>query len=194
MSISVKEMLNALNAQQNKDNHFTNITKEDLTMKAATTTATTPKNPSRPATFSKSQWDKATYTAYMGLVAIVERRSSIAAFLKANAALFLGCGVPADEEHVLSLVIAMAKDTTVDHEKVRKVNPIGSLRQFFNGAWAAKDALSISYKAPTAPKEPQPRKPKAKKSTEDTVKEYFGKMSPEEKAAFVAKLLGDIAA
>lgn len=184
MSNLVNNILNILNAQQNKDNHFTNISKEDLNMKATENKPTT-----RPATFSKSQWDKATYTAYMGLIAIVERRATIATFLKDNAGLFMGCGVPADEAHVLSLVIAMAKDTTVDHEKVRKVNPIGSLRQFFNTQWAVKDALKVSYKAPTQPKEPQPRTPKAKKSPEETVVSLFSKMNDAEKAALVAKLL-----
>lgn len=182
--MSIKEVLNTLNAQQNKDNHFTNISKEDLNMKT-----TENKPATRPATFSESQWKRATYTAYMDLVAIVERRMTIAQYLKAHAGLFMGCGVPADEQHMLSLVIAMAKDTTVDHEKVRKVVSVASLRQFFNGAWQAKDAMKVVYKAPSKPQEPQPRTPKAKKSTEETVVSLFSKMTEAEKAALVAKLL-----
>ena len=157
--------------------------KEDTTM------TTTKKPATRPEGYTKSAWEKATYTAYMGLIAIVERRATIAQYLKANADLFKGCGMPADEAHVLSLCIAMAKDTTVDHEKVRKVNPIGSLRQFFNGAWAAKDAMAVSYKAPAAPKEAKPKAPKAKKTTEQTIKDAFAKMDAGQKAALIAQLL-----
>ena len=124
---------------------------------STTTTTNATKPATRPDSFTKSQWDKATYTAYMSLISLAQGKVSVAQFLKDNLDLFTRSGVPADEAHVLSLVIAMAKDTTMSGEKVRKVNPIGSLRQFFNRTWAEKDALEVRYKTPTAPKESKPR-------------------------------------
>ena len=160
----------------------------------STTTTNVTKSTTRPASFTKSQWDKATYTAYMGLISVVKGSKSVSVFLADNADLFTRSGVPTDEAHVLSLVIAMAKDTTVEGEKVRKVNPISSLRQFFNRTWVEKDALDVRFKAPAAPKESKPRTAKPKKSAEETVKAYFGAMSAEEKAKFIASLMGEIAA
>lgn len=177
--MSIENIMKAITTTTNANTN--NEQKEETTM--------TKKSTTRPEGYTKSAWEKATYTAYMGLIAIVERRATIAQYLKANAALFTGCGMPADESHVLSLVISMAKDATVDHEKVRKVNSIGSLRQFFNGAWVAKDALAVSYKAPAVPKEPKPRQPKAKKTPEETMKSLFSKMTPEQQAAMIAQLL-----
>lgn len=163
-----------------------------------TTNTTTTKKATRPEGLSLNQWNRATYAAYMGLLSLVERKTTIARYLKDNAALFLACGIPADEGHVLSLCIAMAKDATVDHQKVRKVLSIGSLRSFFNRTWAEKDALPISYKAPTAPKESKPRTAKAKapRTTEeqmDAATKWFSKMTADEQGKFLAKLLGEAA-
>lgn len=163
------------------------------------TTTTTTKKATRPEGLSLNQWNRATYAAYMGLLSLVERKITIARYLKDNAALFLACGIPADEGHVLSLAIAMAKDATVDHQKVRKVLSIGSLRSFFNRTWAEKDALPISYKAPAKPADPKAKKapkakaPRTKDEQMDAATRWFSKMSTDEQNAFLAKLLGEAA-
>lgn len=167
----------------------------------STTTNTTTKKATRPEGLSLNQWNRSTYAAYMGLLSLVERKTTIARYLKDNGALFLACGIPADEGHVLSLCIAMAKDATVDHQKVRKVLSIGSLRSFFNRTWAEKDALPISYKAPTKPadpkakakKAPKAKAPRTKEEQMDAATRWFSKMSTDEQNAFLAKLLGDVA-
>lgn len=160
----------------------------------STTTTNVTKSTTRPATFTKSQWDRATYNAYLSLISLIKGSKSVSEYIADNADLFTRSGVPADEVHVLSLLVSMAKDTTVDGDKVRKVNPISSLRQFFNRTWVEKDALEVYYKAPAAPKEAKPRAAKPKKTAEQTVKEYFGAMTPEQKAQFIASLMGEIAA
>lgn len=159
-----------------------------------TNTTTSTKAPTRPACYKKTAWEKVTFSAYLDLINIVQRSLSITEFLTNHKALFVNCGIPCDESHLLSLVIAMAKDTTKDGEKVRKINPIGSLRQFFNRTWAEKDALEVVYIAPSDPNAKKPSKKSPKKSKEEVAKEYFGSMTKEEKAAFIAKLMGEVAA
>lgn len=159
-----------------------------------TTATTTTKASTRPACYTKTAWEKATFAAYLDLIGIVQRTMSISEYLTAHKALFTNCGIPCDEAHLISLVIAMAKDTTKDGEKVRKVNPIGSLRQFFNRTWAEKDALEVVYVAPSDPNAKKKSTPPKKKSSEEVAKEYFGNMSKEEKLAFIAKLMGETAA
>lgn len=155
------------------------------------TTATTKTTPKRPEGFTKHAWDTSTYAAYLDLVKVVSRSVSIADYLTAHAALFTNAGVPADEPTVISLVIAMAKDTTKAHEKVRHINPISQLRAFFNGGWKDRAALRIDYKAPTAPKKSEP---KPKKSKQDTMVDWFNGMSAEERQALLAALTGQSAA
>lgn len=111
-------------------------------------------NKSRPDTFTKSQWDKDTYDAYIGLIHVIQRTTTPEEYLVNTAALFNACGMPADVDHLLSLSIAMAKDTTVDGEKVRKVSSIAVFRQFFNGAWEERENRRVAYVAPKAPKAP----------------------------------------
>lgn len=108
---------------------------------AATTNAKKPS--SRPACFSKKDWENLTFDAYKDLVALVEGKTTGVKFLNRHVQLFKKCGIPADGKHLLSLVIAMAKDTTQDHEKVRKILSISTFRQFFNKTWAEKDAMKV---------------------------------------------------
>ena len=122
----------------------------------------TKKSTSRPDCFTKSQWDTQTYQAYMSFVHVIERRETPEDFLLANVGLFNSCGMPADMDHLISLVAAMVKDTTADGEKVRKVSAISSFRQFFNGAWVERESRRVAYVAPKAPK---PAQPKAQKQT-----------------------------
>lgn len=162
----------------------------------STTNTNAQKKPaSRPACYSKSQWEKATYDAYMSLIALIKGEINQVTFLKRHSALFASCGVPADGKHMISLLISMAKDTSMEGEKVRKVNSITSLRQFFNRTWADKDALRVAYVEPKKPTEAKKSTTKAKKApvNEESVTKWVGKMSSEEKAAFIAKLMGEAA-
>lgn len=162
-------------------------------------TPKTPRAPSRPANFAKKAWDQATYDAYLDLVKIVTSSMSIPEFLTAHAALFANANVPAVESTVISLLIAMAKDTskkdkeTGESEKIRHINPIASLRAFFNGGWKERASYRIDYTAPKAPKKNEP-KPKVKKSASETIVGLFNGMTEEERAALIAALTGNKAA
>jgi len=127
--MSIREMLNTLNAQQNKDNHFTNITKEDLNMKA-----TENKPASRPATFTKSEWDKLTYRAYFALLDMVKGSKTMTQFTHVPEvkALVEKCGITLDTTSLVSLLAYMVKYTTQDGNKVCKVSALSSLRKWFN--------------------------------------------------------------
>ena len=161
---------------------------------STTTTNTTTKALTRPACYSKGDWEKATFSAYLDLIAIVQRSLSITEYLTTHKALFTNCGIPCDEGHLVSLVIAMARDTMQKGVEIRKVQPISNLRKFFFTTWATKDALEVVYTAPSDPNARKKPTPPKKKSAEEVAKEYFGSMSKEEKAAFIAKLMGEVAA
>lgn len=159
-----------------------------------TNTTTSTKAPTRPACYTKTAWEKATFSAYLDLINIVQRSLSITEFLTNHKALFVNCGIPCDESHLLSLVIAMARDTTQKGVEIRKVQPISNLRKFFFTTWVTKDALEVVYAVPSNPDARKKPTPPKKKSAEEVAKEYFGSMTKEEKAAFIAKLMGEVAA
>lgn len=112
----------------------------------------TKKSTSRPDCFTKSQWDNQTYNAYIAFIQVIQRVTTPEEYLIATTPLFNACGMPADMDHLLSLAIAMAKDTTTDGEKVRKVSSISTFRQFFNGAWVERENRPVVFVAPKAPK------------------------------------------
>lgn len=144
----------------------------------------------RPATFTKSAWEKATFHAFLALIDLVQGKTTVSNYLTDNAILFKASGVPADEKHVLSLLISMAKDRTEQGDKVRHVMPISYLRSYFNGGWVSKDALRITATIPTAPKTTATKAPK---KAQDSVTKWFGTLSDAEKQAFIAKLMGEAA-
>lgn len=121
----------------------------------------TKKSTSRPDTFTKSQWDTQTYDAYIKFIRVIQRITTPEEYLATTASLFNACGMPADMDHLLSLAIAITKDTTAEGEKVRKVSSIASFRQFFNGAWEERENRRIAYVAPKAPKPAAEKKPSA---------------------------------
>ena len=123
--------------------------------------AHTKKSTSRPDCFTKSQWDTQTYNAYIQFIQVIQRVTTPEEYLVATTPLFNSCGIPADMDHLMSLAIAMAKDTTTDGMKVRKVSSISTFRQFFNGAWVERENRPVVFVAPKAPK---PVTPKATKS------------------------------
>ena len=118
-------------------------------------------NKSRPDTFTKSQWDKDTYDAYIQFVQVIQRVTTPEEYLVTATPLFNACGMPADMDHLMSLAIAMAKDTTTNGMKVRKVSSISTFRQFFNGQWVERENRKVVYKAPKAPKPAAEKKPSA---------------------------------
>ena len=159
-------------------------------------TNATVKSPNRPACYTKLTWERATYSAYMSFIAMVKGELSMKQYLTKNAELFKACGVPADGKHLTSLIIAMAKDTTIDHEKCRKVSSITTMRQFFNKTWKEKDSYNVRFVEPKAPKaddSTKSKKAKQAKVTEQGVTEWFNKMTESERKAFVAKLMGEAA-
>ena len=107
----------------------------------STTTTTT--KASRPACFSKRDWDNMTFDAYKGVVALVKGEITGTQFVKRNQNLFKKCNIPADGIHLIRLITTMNSFTTVNHEKVCKVKSIGLLRSFFNGGWVEKDSLPV---------------------------------------------------
>ena len=121
----------------------------------------TKKSTSRPDCFTKSQWDTQTYNAYIQFIQVIQRVTTPEEYLVATTPLFNACGMPADMDHLLSLAIAITKDTTTEGEKVRKVSSIATFRQFFNGAWVERENRRVAFVAPKAPK---PVTPKAAKS------------------------------
>ena len=124
------------------------------------------KKGSRPATFTKSTWDTATYAVYLDLVRVVEGKLSIRDFMANSAPLYNACGMPSDGYHFTSLLVAMARDTSVKGEKVRKVSAISSLRQFFNQGWVERENRKVVYTEPKVPAAPKPKAaPKAKEPT-----------------------------
>ena len=121
----------------------------------------TKKTTTRPDTYTKAAWEKATFDAYLGFVHVIERKTAPETYLADHVALFNGCGMPADVDHLLSLTIAMAKDGTKDGEKVRHILSITTFRQFFNGQWIERENRKVVYTAPKAPKPAAEKKPSA---------------------------------
>lgn len=139
----------------------------------------TKKSTSRPDCYTKAAWENATFNAYLDFVKVIERKATPEDYLSKHVALFNTCGMPADVDHLLSLTIAIAKDTTVKGEAVRKVLSCTTFRQFFNGAWLERENRTVVY---TAPKAPKPEQPKAPKKVKDPTKAQLQAQNAELKA------------
>ena len=137
------------------------------------------KKGSRPATFTKSAWDQSTYNAYIAFVKVIEGEMTLDKWLKRAKNLFNACGMPNDDYHFTLLLMAMAKDTSVNHEKVHKVSAISSFRQFFNGGWIERENRQVVYNAPKAPA--TPKAPKAPKKAKDPSKAQLNAQIAEQK-------------
>ena len=143
--------------------------RKGYTMKTNTTNT---KPATRPANYTKAVWDNYTMRVYNGLVKLVKNEITLNQFVNHPIVKDLcdNCGITTntldkDKAKVrgsitVSLIISMAKDRTSNHEKERHILPISNLRKFFNGGWAEKKALPVTYKEPKAP-----TAPKAKKTT-----------------------------
>ena len=100
---------------------------------------TTTKPATRPAGFTKREWDEKTVRAFKGLTMVVDgtlphcNTSILKAYLRhpVVAELFSQCGIPADEQHVLMLLFAMVRE----RREERHIVTVSSLRKWFNGGW-----------------------------------------------------------
>ena len=166
----------------------------------STTTKNT-KPATRPANFTKKVWDETTFRVYNGLVKLVKGEITLSQFTSHPVVknLFESCGIAKTPEErqiqTVSLIISMAKDRTSNHVKERHIMPIYTLRKFFNGGYAEKSALPVTYKEPKAPKatDQKAKKGQKKGAQKKTVKfanaEEFLKALPEDKRDELANAL-----
>lgn len=139
-----------------------------------TTAKKTTKPATRPACYTKAVWDNYTFRVYNGLVKLVKNEITLNQFVNHPIVKDLcdNCGITTttpdkDKAKVrgsitVNLIISMAKDRTSHGEKERHVLPIANLRKFFNGGWAEKAALPVTYKEPKAPTTKAKKQTKAK--------------------------------
>lgn len=136
-----------------------------------TTTNTTTKKATRPAGFTKFDWDSKTFRIYDGLIKLSEQKIIAPQFVNhpvVKELLEKCCGANTPESRwnvCFALFVHMDNYGSKDGEKVLKVKTISALRQFLNGGWQEKMARPVSHKEATEPKK-QAKKasPKGKKS------------------------------
>ena len=158
---------------------------------------TTTKPATRPANFTKKVWDETTFRVYNGLVKLVKGEITLSQFTSHPVVknLFESCGIAKTPEErqiqTVSLIISMAKDRTSNHVKERHIMPIYTLRKFFNGGYAEKSALPVTYKEPKAPKatDQKAKKGAQKKTVKFANAEEFLKALPEDKRDELANAL-----
>ena len=118
------------------------------------TNTTTAKKATRPAGFTKGDWDTKTQRVYDGLVKLSEGKIIAPQFVNHPVVKELMercCGAKTPEARwklAFSLFVHMDNYGTKDGEKVLKVKGFSTLRQWFNGGYAEKMARPVSYKAP----------------------------------------------
>lgn len=141
----------------------------------------------RPAVYTKKDWDVKTIRAYKGLVMLVKgelpkgRYSSMTkAYLYHPVVkeLFEKCGIPMEERMVLNLLFAMVREKTNE----RHIVSVSALRKWFNGGWSVEKSITYS-----TPKEPVTTTPKPRKKASN-VDELISSMTVEERKALVEKL------
>lgn len=143
----------------------------------------------RPAVFTKKDWDTMTIRAYNGLVMLVKGelpKGKYASMTKAYLyhpvvkELFTKCGIPFEEKQVLSLLFSMVREKTTE----RHIISVSGLRNWFNGGW--KTEKPVTYTAPKEPKTAEKKPSKAAK--EPTVDEIIKRLSDEQRAEIAAKV------
>lgn len=155
------------------------------------TTNTNTKPATRPACFTKRDWDIKTIRAYNGMILLVKgelpkgRYSSMTmAYLKhpVVAELFEKCGIPAQESYVLNLLFAMVRE----RREERHVVTVSALRKWFNGGW--KIEKPVSYTQPKEPKAPAKATKKSKKSSPKNVDEWVSSLTDEQRKVIAEKI------
>lgn len=144
-----------------------------------TNTNNTTKKASRPAGFTKFDWESKTLRVFNGLVRLVDKKDITFDTFKNHPIVkellskICNANTPEDRDRlVLSLIIDACHYCTKDGELVMKVKCIGSVRKWFNGGWSDKINRKVVYKEPKAPTAPKAKKasPKGKKSEVKKVK------------------------
>lgn len=114
----------------------------------------------RPAGFTKSEWDNMTFRVYNGLIKLSEEKIIAPQFVNHPVVKELMercCEAKTPEARwglFFSLVVHMDNYGTKDGKKVLKIKTIAAMRQWFNGGWIEKLTRPVSYKTPNAPKTP----------------------------------------
>lgn len=143
-------------------------------MNTNTNTTNTAKKSTRPAGFTKSQWDNDTFRVYNGLVKLVKGEILAPQFINhpvVKSLMEKCCNAKTPEDRwglFVNLIVSMNTYGTVDHEKVNKIKSISTMRQWFNGQWEEKATRPVVYKEPKAPA--KKASPKGKKSEVKKVK------------------------
>jgi len=140
-------------------------------MSTTTTKPTTTKKATRPAGFTKNEWETKTNRVYDGLIKLSEGKIIAPQFVNHPVVKELMercCGAKTPEQRwklAFSLFVHMDNYGTKDGEKVLKVKGFSTLRQWFNGGYAEKIERPVTYrKAPekkakkASPKEKKPVK------------------------------------
>lgn len=146
---------------------------------------------SRPACYTKRDWDTKTIRAYNGLIMLVKaelpkgRYSSMTmAYLNHPVVkeLFEKCGIPKEERMVLNLLFAMVRERTTE----RHVVTISKLRKWFNGEW--KIEKPVTYTEPKEPKAPAKKSKKTDKKTPKNVDEWVSSLTDEQRKIIAEKI------
>ena len=159
---------------------------------------TNTKPATRPAVFTKKDWDLKTIRAYNGLIMLVKgelpkgRYSSMTkAYLYHPVVkeLFEKCGIPFEEKQVLSLMFFMVREKTAE----RHIIPVASLRKWFNGGWKVEKPVTYTeLKVHASATKTATKSKKNTKSKEDEANEILAtlsKMSVDELSAIAGKLM-----
>lgn len=123
----------------------------------STTTNTNTKPASRPAGYTKFDWDTKTCRIFDGLVKLTEKKVTVPQFVNhpiVKELMEKCCGAKTPEDRYplfVSLLIYSCNYCTVDHQPVMKVKHISSVRKWFNGAWEELMDRPVVYKQPKEP-------------------------------------------
>ena len=133
-----------------------------------TTTNTNTKPATRPAGFTKADWETKTLRIFDGLVKLTQRKVTVSQFVNhpiVKELMEKCCGAKTPEDRYplfVSLLIYSCNYGTVNHTPVLKVKCIASVRKWFNGGYRELMARPVVYKQP---KQPTEKKATQKKST-----------------------------
>lgn len=136
-----------------------------------TNTNTTTKKATRPAGFTKFDWDSKTFRVFDGLVKLCNQQVDVKTFVNhpiVKELMERCCGSKTPEDRYplfVSLLISSCTYGTVGGVKVLKIKSISTVRQWFNGGWEEKMSRPVVYKEPKEPvkKESKKASPKEKK-------------------------------
>lgn len=160
-------------------------------MNTNTTNTTNTKPASRPAGFTKYDWESKTFRVYDGLIKLSEQKIIAPQFVNhpiVKELLEKCCGANTPElrwKLCFALFVHMDNYGSKDGEKVLKIKTVTALRQFLNGGWREKMARPVSHKEAKEPVK------KAKKATQKAKKSEVKKVKNVSVAQWVKGLTPD---